>query len=757
MAIPNQTPYNIFTANGISTVFPYEFYLLNSFDLTVSINGVELSSGFTISGIGNVDGGEVTFLTPPANGSVVLLERVVPTYRLTEYQDNGDLLAETVNKDFDRLWMAIQQAFIYLGLALTRPLLGGPFNAHGYRIENVGDPINPQDAATKKFVESAVAGSSGYADDLFKRTLRVPEGYVNQLPAVQTRKNSILGFNDVGNPAPIFSWTDTADLALRLASSDGTHLVGFGQATLAASIPLTLEYFGAVGDGVVDDTDAVRAAMLWVSSGSNRHLTSGIGTRYKISQSIVVDFAGNTGCSIYIKSPFLIADDTGRAFLFTNTRDSSFYMIARGGGVSSYGAPNLGDIANPDPVHLQEFCAFRGCRSCNYDIRGYNYKGRLFRTLIELPGEHKSSAASIVIVAGENGADSCGQAFYMQGTSFTGVMTKVIDNWSDFGSVWNEVEDISIIYAEIGNAKNNGLIAAGVGSMHAVVLNMGNEDPGSNIASLTFMKGVSGKQCRRIRILSCLAAGPYDGIVVNEDAMSSVDMGNYIHITTSNSRRYAMFLNNARDLKVIHHSNGDFIPLRYKGNSYGTNYEIHSATSRLQAIQIDSDALNGEFTGHVLSAGYGLTGSPVIACDSLSNNIRFNNMHVQTIESLNNAGAYKLAANNRVRINGGKIERDSQSTPIFVGNVYPYRAFDIVGFANRVGSASFIPAGQLFVDVLHGLNIRPTTIVITRSSGFTSFTDRVPLVTNDTTFRVQVDTAMSGDAYFYWDANALKS
>lgn len=39
-----------------------------------------------------------------------MLERVVPTYRLTDYRDNGDLLADTVNKDFDRLWMAIQRS-----------------------------------------------------------------------------------------------------------------------------------------------------------------------------------------------------------------------------------------------------------------------------------------------------------------------------------------------------------------------------------------------------------------------------------------------------------------------------------------------------------------------------------------------------------------------------------------------------------------------------------------------------------------------
>lgn len=64
-----------------------------------------------------------------------MLERVVPTYRLTDYQDNGDLLADTVNKDFDRLWMAIQRSFIYLGLALRRPLLGGHLTPRGIELK----------------------------------------------------------------------------------------------------------------------------------------------------------------------------------------------------------------------------------------------------------------------------------------------------------------------------------------------------------------------------------------------------------------------------------------------------------------------------------------------------------------------------------------------------------------------------------------------------------------------------------------------
>lgn len=189
MSVPNQTPYNIYTANGLSTVFAYEFYLISASDIQVTINGSEVSSGYTVSGVGNTRGGEVTFLTAPANGATVIFERVTPTYRLTDYQDNGDLLADTVNKDFDRLWMAIQRAFIYLGVALTRPLFGGgPFNANGYRIANLADPINNQDAVTKGYADNLYQGAISHSDNNFKRTLRVPESEVVMLPGISGRR-----------------------------------------------------------------------------------------------------------------------------------------------------------------------------------------------------------------------------------------------------------------------------------------------------------------------------------------------------------------------------------------------------------------------------------------------------------------------------------------------------------------------------------------------------------------------------------------
>ncbi|WP_343558377.1 phage tail fiber protein [Klebsiella aerogenes] len=239
MSVPNQIPYNIYTANGQTTVFTYEFYIISASDLEVSINGSVVTSGYTVSGVGNKDGGDITFLTPPANGAVVMLERVVPTYRLTDYQDNGDLLADTVNKDFDRIWMAIQRAFIDLGFALTRPFLGGPFNAKGYRIANLDDPVDPQDAATKKYVDQSKNNSNAYADKLFKRALRVPEDSVEEVYPISGRRNSLFGWNNSGRPVPIFSMTDTADLAIKLASDDeglGGDLVGWKRRPMRESV-----------------------------------------------------------------------------------------------------------------------------------------------------------------------------------------------------------------------------------------------------------------------------------------------------------------------------------------------------------------------------------------------------------------------------------------------------------------------------------------------------------------------------------------
>lgn len=216
MSVPNQTPYIIYNANGLTTVFPFEFYIINAADLQVSINGTTVTSGYSVSGTGNVGGGDVTFITPPVSGSVVMLERVVPTYRLTDYQDNGDLLADTVNKDFDRLWMAIQRSFIYLGLALRRPLLGGPYNAEGYRISRGADPVEQQDFATKNYVDNVS----------IVRALRVPDSFVPEMPPLAQMEGKLIAIAG-GRPVGVLPPSGSASEVLTmLAAKDGYSLIG---------------------------------------------------------------------------------------------------------------------------------------------------------------------------------------------------------------------------------------------------------------------------------------------------------------------------------------------------------------------------------------------------------------------------------------------------------------------------------------------------------------------------------------------------
>lgn len=122
MAVQNQVPYNAHTGNGATTVFAFGFLLLLSADLKVYLAGVLQASGYSISGVGNPAGGTVTFSVAPANGVAVLLQRDIPLERLTDYQDAGDLLADTLNRDFDRLWMAIQGESDINSRLLTLPV-----------------------------------------------------------------------------------------------------------------------------------------------------------------------------------------------------------------------------------------------------------------------------------------------------------------------------------------------------------------------------------------------------------------------------------------------------------------------------------------------------------------------------------------------------------------------------------------------------------------------------------------------------------
>jgi hypothetical protein len=200
MAVSNTQPYVEYQANGVATVFSIPFLLIKASDLDVFLGGVEVVSGFSIAGVG-ANTGTITFVTPPAPGTLSLI-RNVPLERLTDYQTNGDLLAKSINLDFDRIWCVLQDVGRSIGRALVRPFFKSYFDALSYRIANLGDPVNPQDAATKNsselFASSLVAGATGNINNAQNVAYLYPDGIARMLQTLANIADPLLGAAGIG-------------------------------------------------------------------------------------------------------------------------------------------------------------------------------------------------------------------------------------------------------------------------------------------------------------------------------------------------------------------------------------------------------------------------------------------------------------------------------------------------------------------------------------------------------------------------------
>ena len=105
MAVPEQTPYIEHTGNGVTTSFALKFQCESKDHLIVLIDDIEPP----IASWSLVDE-NVVFTTAPAAGKKIKLQRNTPFGRTTNYQSfNNSFRPQTVNIDFDRLWLKLQE------------------------------------------------------------------------------------------------------------------------------------------------------------------------------------------------------------------------------------------------------------------------------------------------------------------------------------------------------------------------------------------------------------------------------------------------------------------------------------------------------------------------------------------------------------------------------------------------------------------------------------------------------------------------
>lgn len=253
------TPRIQYTATASQTVFTVPFEFLANADLAVYVNGTlkTLTTDYTLTGANTTGGGSLTFVTGRTAGDIVtILGNLAYSRDTNKYTKYGLLPAEVLEADFDALQVQAKQLALADQFALRAPLT------------DTGSP-----AMT--------------------------------LPVVATRASKALGFDASGNPTVSASSLADIDSTVQIidtlnalpagaSSSISYQPAGTGAVTTTVQAKLretvSVKDFGAVGDGVTDDTAAIQAALDYcdatVQNGAREVYIPG--GKYKITDSLVL-------------------------------------------------------------------------------------------------------------------------------------------------------------------------------------------------------------------------------------------------------------------------------------------------------------------------------------------------------------------------------------------------------------------------------------------------------------------------------------
>jgi hypothetical protein len=301
--INDETPRRQYTASAGQTVFdfPFPFFADGDLEVYLTPNGSQpndttdiqtIVTDYTVTGADTQNGGKITLTSGASAGDIITILRVVDIDRTADYQAAGDLLAETLNAEQDTEIMISQQLReeanrairsqksdvtvdmtlpsaadradtllqfdvngepgVISTTALVSSLSGAILGANYVTNTAVGD------GSTVNFTVSVAPGAKGniqiYIDGVYqnKSSFSISGTTITftEAPPLNASVEFIIGYSigSVGNDAGDITYTPAGTGAL--TTDVEAKLREF----------VSVKDFGAVGDGVTDDTAAFTAA-----------------------------------------------------------------------------------------------------------------------------------------------------------------------------------------------------------------------------------------------------------------------------------------------------------------------------------------------------------------------------------------------------------------------------------------------------------------------------------------------------------------
>ena len=120
--IQGTSPRIQYVADGKLNAYEFPFVIFNPSDINVYFNDkVQDSASYTVTMSQNTEGGEVSFETAPASGTIITIVRNLAIKRTSTFQEGGALRAKVLNNEFDYQMACQQQIADSLNRSMVLP------------------------------------------------------------------------------------------------------------------------------------------------------------------------------------------------------------------------------------------------------------------------------------------------------------------------------------------------------------------------------------------------------------------------------------------------------------------------------------------------------------------------------------------------------------------------------------------------------------------------------------------------------------